>query len=185
MDTTLWIIGRATGVVSLGLLTLTVVLGIITRSGRPMPALPRFSVQLVHRNVSLGAAIFVVVHVLTLLLDSYAKIRLIDLIIPFIGIMNPIWQGLGTVAFDLMIAVVLTSLLRHRIGLRTFRFVHWFSYAMWPIALIHGIGNGTDRTSPWFIGFVIACIIAVAVACIWRLTPRFIESAQHRTGPLR
>lgn len=180
MDTTLWIVARATGVVSLGLLTLAVVLGILTRSGRPLPALPRFSVQLVHRNVSLLASLFVIVHVGSLLLDSYAKVRIVDLFVPFIGVNQALWQGLGTVAFDLLLAVALTGLLRHRIGLRAFRLVHWFSYAMWPVALAHGIGNGTDGRSSWFLGLAIACIAAVAITSIWRLTPWFAESARGR-----
>ncbi len=180
MDTALWVVGRATGVVSLGLITLAVLLGIMTRSGRPLPTLPRFSVLLVHRNVSLVATLFILVHVVSLLFDSFAKLRPVDLLVPFIGNYKPIWQGLGTVAFDLLIAVVLTSLLRHRVGVGAFRIVHWVTYAMWPIAVAHGIGNGTDGRSPWFLTIAIASILLVAAASIWRLTPFFVESSQRR-----
>ena len=58
----------------------------------------------------------------------------------------------------LLIAVVVTSLLRDRIGLRTWRLVHWLTYAFWPIALIHGVGTGSDTNAPWMFAINVACI---------------------------
>ncbi|WP_290804642.1 ferric reductase-like transmembrane domain-containing protein [Herbiconiux sp.] len=172
MSEVLWAIGRMSGIVSLILFTLSTVLGILTHRGRPLPGLPRFGVVIVHRNVSLLASVFLVLHVATLLGDSYAKLNLVDVVVPFLGSFQPFWQGLGTVAFDLVLAVIITSLLRHRIGDRAFRFVHWFVYAMWPIAVLHSIGNGTDGTSGWFVLILAACLIAVGSAVIWRLSTR-------------
>ncbi len=172
MSEVLWAIGRTSGIVSLILFTASIVLGILTRRGRPLPGLPRFGVVMVHRSVSLLAAVFLVLHVVTLLGDSYAKLNLVDVIVPFLGSFQPFWQGLGTVAFDLVLAVIITSLLRHRIGDRAFRFVHWFVYALWPVAVLHSIGNGTDGSSPGFVLLVAACSIAVVSAVIWRFSAR-------------
>lgn len=180
MNEMLWAFGRASGVVALILFTITLILGIVTRSGRPLPGMPRFSVSLVHRNVSLVAVVFLVLHVGTLMLDSYAKLGPIDVVVPFLGSFKPFWQGLGTVAFDLVLAVVITGLLRRRIGQRVFRFVHWFTYAMWPIAVVHAIGNGTNGTSGWFLALAAASAILVVAAAVWRLSPRFLENAKTR-----
>lgn len=180
MNEFLWAFGRASGVISLLLFTGALVLGIVTRSGRPLPGMPRFSVSLIHRNVSLLAVAFLVLHVGTLMFDSFAKLGPLDVVVPFIGSFKPFWQGLGTVALDLVAAIVITGLLRRRIGQRTFRFVHWFTYAMWPIAMLHAIGNGTNGTSGWFLALAAACTALVAAAVIWRLSGRFVEHADTR-----
>lgn len=185
MTELLWAFGRVSGVISILLFTASVVLGIITRSGRPLPGLPRFSIALVHRNVALLASIFLVLHVGTLLLDTYAKLTVVDILVPFRGAFKPFWQGLGTVALDLVIAIVITSLLRQRIGVRTFKFVHWFTYAMWPIAIAHAIGNGTNGTSGWFLIIAAACTLSVFVAVMWRTSVRFLETAAARARSLR
>lgn len=180
MNEMLWAFGRASGVVSLLLFTASVLLGILTRSGRPLPGLPRFSVALVHRNVSLLALVFLVLHVGTLMLDSYAKLNPIDVVVPFLGAFKPFWQGLGTVAFDLVLAIVITGLLRRRVGQRVFRFVHWFTYAMWPVAVLHAIGNGTNGTSGWFLLLAAGSVLLLMVAVFWRASSRFVEHAATR-----
>lgn len=181
MDEVLWVVGRATGVVALLLLTVVVLLGIVTRSGRPLPGLPRFAVLLAHRNLALVATVFLALHVVTLLFDSFAKLNLIDVFVPFLGAFKPFWQGLGTVALDLIIAIVITSLLRHRLGLRVFRAVHWFTYAMWPVALLHAIGNGTDAGSGWFLWLAAGSVLLVVVVLGWRVSTRFLEPSVART----
>lgn len=180
MDETLWAIGRATGIIALLLFTASMLLGIVTRSGRPLPGLPRFSVALVHRNVSLFSMVFLALHVGTLMFDSYAKLALIDVVLPFFGDFRPLWQGLGTIALDVAVALAVTGVLRHRIGPRVFRAVHWASYAMWPLALAHSLGNGTDALSGWFLAIAAACVVAVGAAILWRASDRFIESARSR-----
>ncbi|GAA1448824.1 ferric reductase-like transmembrane domain-containing protein [Leifsonia poae] len=180
MSEMLWAFGRASGIIALVLFTVTLLLGIVTRSGRPLPGLPRFSVSLVHRNASLLAVVFLVLHVGTLLFDSYAKLNPVDLVLPFVGAFKPFWQGLGTVAFDLVIAVVVTGLLRSRIGHRAFRFVHWFTYAMWPIAVLHGIGNGTNGLDRWFLVLAIGSTVIVGAAIIWRLSAGYLETSAAR-----
>ncbi|WP_025155757.1 ferric reductase-like transmembrane domain-containing protein [Leifsonia aquatica] len=184
MDSVLWAVGRGSGVAALLLFSAAVVLGIVTRSGRPLPGLPRFSVTLVHRNVSLLAVVFLALHVGTLLFDSYAKLTVVDLVVPFVGAWSPFWLGLGTVASDLLIAVVVTALLRRRLGQRVFRVVHWAAYLMWPIALAHSIGAGTDGTSPWMLVVAAASVALVVAAVLWRLSSGFVESARVRRGEL-
>jgi predicted ferric reductase len=182
-DEALWALGRGTGVTALGFLTIALALGIATRSGRPLLTLPRFAVADVHRFAALAGTLLVGLHIGLLFLDPYAQLRIIDFVVPFVGAYRPLWQGLGTLAFDVLVVVILTSLLRHRIGLRVFRAVHWVSYAVWPVALAHALGNGTDSGRIWFVGFAGCCALAVAAALVWRLRANFFEYAEARLGP--
>jgi sulfoxide reductase heme-binding subunit YedZ len=177
----LWYLSRGTGVVCLVLFSVVVALGIATRSGRELPGLPRFAVTAVHRNASLLALVLLVIHIGGLLFDPYAQLRLLDVVIPFTGAYRPLWLGLGTLAFDLVIALIVTSLLRHRIGRRAFKVVHWSAYAMWPLAALHGLGNGTDSGRLWLRLVLVACTALVLAAVIWRLTPAFAEYTKRRT----
>ena len=172
MSKALWYLGRGTGVSSLVLLTLVLVLGIVVRSGRPLPGLPRFAVAAVHRTTSLTAVAFLAIHIVTMLADPYAQLRLIDVVLPFVGSYRPFWQGLGTVAVELIVLLVVSSLLRHRLGLRTWRSIHWAAYACWPLAVAHGWGNGTDRASTWMLIILATCVLTVIGALGWRIGSR-------------
>jgi sulfoxide reductase heme-binding subunit YedZ len=180
MTNALWYTARGTGVVALILLTVVMVLGIAARSGRPAFGLPRFAVSLVHRNAALIATALIAIHVSTLLFDPYAQLKLVNLIVPFSSTYRPVWVGFGATAVDLVAALVVTSLLRHRIGARTWRAVHLLAYACWPVAWLHGIGAGTDRGSGWYLGVAIVCAIAVGAALLWRCQPGFTTLAGRR-----
>jgi sulfoxide reductase heme-binding subunit YedZ len=165
----LWFATRATGLTALVLLTASVVLGILTSVRFARPAWPRFVTIGLHRNLSLLVLTFVGLHVLTTVTDSYASISAVSVVVPFSSPYRRIWLGLGAVAFDMLLAVLVTSLLRVRIGLRTWRVVHWAGYLCWPVALIHGLGTGTDGAARWVLAVTAACALAVAAAGAWRL----------------
>jgi sulfoxide reductase heme-binding subunit YedZ len=175
----LWYATRATGVIALVLLTITVVLGIAGIARVATPRWPRVVTAGLHRNIALLVVAFVAVHVLTAVLDTYAGIGLISAVVPFSSAYRTLWLSLGTVAFDLLLALVVTSLLRARLGFRSWRAVHWFAYAAWPVALWHGLGTGTDSRLPWLLALDAACVASVAGAVWWRLT-----LAEHAPRPL-
>jgi DMSO/TMAO reductase YedYZ heme-binding membrane subunit len=156
-----WYLTRSSGAVSLVLLTASVVLGVLDVSRWQSASWPRFAVDALHRNVSTLAVVFLAVHVITSVLDSFAPIGVAEAFIPFIGSYRPLWLGLGAVALDLLVAVFLTSLLRHRVGYRRWRATHWLAYACWPIALIHGFGTGSDVKSAWLLVLSFASLLAV------------------------
>ena len=185
MTDAFWYLARGTGVVSLVLLTLVVTLGIAGRSGRPAFGLPRFAVTAVHRNASLLAVVLLTLHVLTLLADPYAHLRLVDTVVPFTATYRPLWTGLGTLGLDLVVALVATSLLRHRLGVRAWRAVHWLAYAAWPVALLHGLGSGSDAGQGWLRAVAVACTAAVLAAIGWRCSGTFTETARVRMGGTR
>jgi hypothetical protein len=165
----LWYTTRATGVVSLLLLTATVALGVAGVARLSSPRWPRVVTAGLHKNLSLLAVVFIAVHVLTTVLDSFTSISLVSAVIPFTSSYRPLWLSLGTIAFDLILAVVVTSLLRTRISYRSWRAVHWLAYASWPIALWHGLGTGTDARLPWLLAVDAVCVLGVAGALLWRL----------------
>ncbi len=168
-STPLWYATRATGLVALVLLTISMMLGLLSSVRFQRPDWPRFVTLGLHRNVTLLALGFTVVHVLTTVLDSFVSIPLPDAVVPFISSYRPIWVGLGAIAFDLMLALVITSLLRTRIGLRSWRLVHWSAYLCWTVAVLHGLGTGTDTPVRWVLVLTACCILAVAGLTLWRL----------------
>jgi DMSO/TMAO reductase YedYZ heme-binding membrane subunit len=165
----LWYLTRATGAVALLLLTGSVVLGILGAVRFGSPRWPRFLTAGLHRNLSLLVLALLAVHVLTAVLDSFAPIALKDAVVPFVSAYRPFWLGLGAFAFDLLLALTATSLLRRRLGYRTWRAVHWLAYASWPLALVHALGTGSDARLPWLLAVAAACLAAVVVALWWRL----------------
>jgi sulfoxide reductase heme-binding subunit YedZ len=123
----------------------------------------------------------VLVHLTVLWLDPYARLRIFDLLIPFDATYRWFWVGLGTIGMELLVVTVVTSLLRRRIGARLWKLLHWASYALWPIAWLHGWYSGTDAGTGWFRLVAIVCLLAAAGAVAWRCTPRFLEIPRPRS----
>ena len=165
----LWYLTRGTGTVSLLLLTLSVVLGIADVRRLSAPRMPRFVVDGLHQTVSLLVIVTLAIHIATTLMDSFAPIRLVDAVVPFVSSYRPLWIGFGALAFDLLIALVITSIVRARLGYRAWRAVHWLAYACWPVALLHGLGSGSDVRGGFSLFLSIACAGAVVLAVLVRL----------------
>lgn len=164
-----WYATRGLGTATLLVLTTTVVLGIVTATGWMGESTPAFVAADLHRNLSLLAISLLVAHIVTTVLDPFAQITVRDVIIPVGAAYRPVWLGFGVVATWVIVAVAATSLLRHRIGPRAWRLIHWTAYASWPLAVIHGTGTGSDARSPWLIAIVASCVAAVALALAIRL----------------
>jgi hypothetical protein len=178
----LWYATRATGLIALVLLTSTVVLGILTSVRFARPAWPRFVTVGLHRNLSLLAVTFTALHVLTTVTDPFAAIGPVSVVIPFTSAYRRVWLGLGAVAFDLLLAVLVTSLLRTRLRPRVWRVVHWAGYACWPVALVHGLGTGTDGGARWVLAVTAFCALAVVAAGLWRLAAGWPAHAGTRVA---
>jgi methionine sulfoxide reductase heme-binding subunit len=181
--TALWYASRATGVIGLVLLTAVLLLGLlVTRQGR-LPGLPGFAVLGLHRNISLLAVGFIAVHVLTAVADSYVSISLAAAVIPFVSAYKPLWLGLGAVSLDLMAAIIVTSLLRARLGRRAWRAVHWLAYACWPVAVAHSLGSSADMRHGWMLGLLVGCVAAVVAAVAWRVIAALRDTPRARRVP--
>jgi DMSO/TMAO reductase YedYZ heme-binding membrane subunit len=168
-STTLWYLTRATGIVALVLLTATMVLGLATTNRAKARKWPGFAQQEIHRRISLLSVVFLAVHVLTSVLDTYVSISWAAILVPFTSSYDRFWIGMGTISLDLMVAVLVSSLLRARLKPGTWRALHWLAYLSWPVALAHTFGMGTDSGQPWVIGLGVACVLSVGAALAWRL----------------
>jgi sulfoxide reductase heme-binding subunit YedZ len=175
-----WYLTRSTGAVALVLLTLSLALGVVDVRRLQSPRWPRFVIDGLHRNVSLLALVFLVLHILTSVLDSFAPVSLTAAFIPFISPYRPFWLGLGAVSFDMFLAVILTSLLRRRIGYGAWRAAHWLVYVSWPIALLHGLGTGSDVKSTWMLALSVGCLAVVLAAILARVLPGWPRDAARR-----
>lgn len=168
-DQILWFAARGAGVVALLLFTATTVLGILTTTRWGAAGWPRFLTAELHRNLSLLSLAFLAVHIVTAIADPFTSLGIAAAIVPFASSYRPVWVAIGVVALDLLLALIVTSLLRPRIGQGLWRAVHWTAYAAWPLALAHGLGAGTDAFSTWLLAVQAGCILAVALAIGWRL----------------
>jgi hypothetical protein len=133
-----------------------------------------------HRNLSLLTVAILTVHIVTAVADPYAPIRLVDAVVPFVSAYRPIWLGLGALAFDILLALIATSLVRTRLGPRAWRAVHWAAYASWPVAVAHGLGSGTDVTSSWLLILTLGSAAAVLGAVLWRILSLSAVGARRR-----
>jgi predicted ferric reductase len=169
-ESTYWYLSRASGFVSLVLFTASVALGLLTAGRAASASWPRFVTEGLHRNMALITVSFVIVHAITITFDKYVGISVYAAVVPFVSEFLPLWVGFGAIAFDVLLTLLITSLLRTRMSHRAWRLVHWLSYIGWPVALAHTIGVGTDRL--WVVVVVSLCVITVLAAGAVRLAGR-------------
>lgn len=169
-STAFWYATRASGIMALVLLTATMVLGLVTTNRVKARNWPGFVQQELHRRISIIAVVFLAIHVLTSVLDTFVSISWLSIVIPFTSSYGRFWVGVGAISLDLMLAVFVSSLVRQRIKPGTWRALHWLAYASWPVALAHTFGMGTDAGEAWVIAVGVLCVAAVAAGLVWRLT---------------
>jgi sulfoxide reductase heme-binding subunit YedZ len=170
--------------VALILLTLSVLLGVLDVRRFNTKRVPRFMIDGAHRYVSLLAVAFLVLHIATAALDSFAPISLVDAVVPFGGRYRPFWLGLGATSFDLLLAVLATSLLRRKLGYGRWKAMHWFAYACWPLALLHGLGTGSDVKSHWMLWIASGCLVTVVLAASARVVSGWPQRPRVRAAAL-
>ncbi len=167
-----WFTTRGAGIVSLLLLTGVMYLGLLGALRWQTSAWPRFATTGFHRNLALMSVVFLAIHIVAAIVDPFANLGLLAALVPFSSAYRTLWLGLGVIALDIGAAVLVTSLVKNRIGRRTWRAVHWLAYAAWPLALLHGIGTGTDAAAPWMLAIDLACLVVVGSAVMVRATSR-------------
>ncbi len=167
-STLLWYTTRGAGAVSLLLLSAVVVLGILSVLRVQSTGWPRFLTVGLHRNLALMTLVFLALHIVTAVVDPFTHLGWLTAVIPFSSYYRTFWLGLGTIAFELLLAIVLTSLVRGFIGQAAWRLVHWLTYISWPVAVLHGVGTGTDAWSAWLFALQAICVLAVLGAVGYR-----------------
>lgn len=161
-ESTYWYLARGSGLVSLVLFTVAFSLGLLTAGRVSSQRWPRFVTESLHRSISLSSLIFLTVHVASVVLDTYVSIGILEVFVPFVGSYKPMYLGLGAIALDLILVLVLTGVLRTRMPYRAWRLIHWAAYISWPVAVVHTIGIGTDQL--WSL-VTIGASVAVVLGC--------------------
>ena len=156
---------------TIALLSLTAILGMAQTVRFKSAFWPKYLTVGLHSSVALMLLIFLALHILTSLLDPFAKLGWKDAAIPFGSWYRPLWLGLGVLAAELYLALVVTSLVRKWMSYKLWRLVHWTAYACWPVALLHGFGTGTDPRRAWFLWVNVACVLGFFLFLVlWRLS---------------
>ena len=173
----LWYTTRATGFVALLLLTLVVSLGTLVANRIGGTIVGRFELNELHRSVSIIAIVFLAIHIATTVIDSYVPTGWISIVVPMTSVYKRVPIAVGTVAFDLILAVWISSLLKVRIANRSWRFIHWFSWLAYATAIVHTLLTGTDSRHGVGLIAVVACSVVVAAAGVWRFFGRPARAA--------
>ena len=165
-----WYLARASGIVAFVLLTIAVLLGLTLSSRAKLRYWPRFAVEDVHRFAGLLTGTFVSVHVLALFIDAYMPFSLTQLIVPGASTYRALATALGVVAAELLLALAITNRYRKRLSYRFWRRAHYLNFAVWGLALLHGIFAGTDRGAPWADALYGCSAATVAGLLAWRVS---------------
>ncbi len=168
----LWYVTRATGLVALVLFTVVVCLGTFVSNRVGGTSVGRFELNELHRSVSLVAMAFLVVHIVTTVIDSYVPTGWLSAVVPLTSHYQRVDVAIGAVAFDLMLAVWASSLMRARIANGSWRFIHWFSWLAFVAAIVHSFLIGTDARSGTGLAVVVLCAAAVVITALWRYVKR-------------
>ena len=164
-----WYAARAAGVTAYLLLSAVLVLGMTMATRKPLARWPRFALEDVHRFGGLLVGTLIGIHVVTVAVDQWLPFTLQSLLVPFTSRYRPVWVGLGVVAAELLVALAITNHYRRRISYRFWRRAHYVNFAVWSAATAHGIGSGTDRSSPWLVAMFAAATATIAAVAAWRV----------------
>jgi DMSO/TMAO reductase YedYZ heme-binding membrane subunit len=163
-----WYLTRSTGITAFVLLTIAMAFGVAaTQRTLASPAWPRFATQNLHRNVSLLGLAFLGVHIVTTIVDGFVTISWWSIVVPFASQYRTLWVALGTIAFDLTLIVVITSLVRLRMNAQVWRWLHYTVYVAWPLTWLHFLKTGTDAAHGGFgiwLGIGCAGVVGAALA---------------------
>jgi hypothetical protein len=183
-----WFGARSTGLVAYALATCSVLFGLVTatwtRDRRP----GRGIVYDTHRALSLLTVLVIGAHVLLLAFDRYTQFGPTDLLVPFASWYRPTWTGLGVLAAYVLLVVYASFYVRSRIGYKTWRVLHYATFAVFVMGTAHGLRVGSDSGAVWARGFYTAAILAVALAVTYRLLqvagPQPVRARGPRAGDL-
>ena len=143
-----WYVTRASGIIAYLLLWLSTILGLAVSSKYMDIMLDRMFTYDFHQFISLLSIAFLLIHILVLLVDRYLPYSVAQILIPFISPYRPFWVGIGVISFYIILLVTTTFYIKKRIGMHSFRVIHYLSLAGFLGGLLHGFFSGTDTALP-------------------------------------
>jgi sulfoxide reductase heme-binding subunit YedZ len=157
----MWYVTRSAGFASYVLLWLSTALGLAIPSKLFDRLMPRAATFDFHQFISLLAIGFIALHIGVLLVDRYLPYTLAQILVPFISPYRPVWVGIGVFSFYLTLLVTITFYLRSRIGMKTFKVIHYFSLVSYLGVVIHSFLSGTDSSLPAVQGLYISTFLVI------------------------
>ena len=157
-----WYVARAGGILAYVLLSGSVILGLLLSARAKLPKWPRFALEDIHRFVGLLAGTFIAIHVGALLVDSYMPFSLANILVPGTAPYRPVSVAFGVIAAELLVALALTNRYRKALSHRFWRRAHYLNFAVWLLALVHGIAAGSDRATVWMLALYIGTASVIA-----------------------
>lgn len=182
---TTWIALRAAGIGSYVMLFLSVTWGLVATTGVTR-RISKPSANLFHASVATTGLVLLGVHLGLLLVDRFMPFSPSDLLVPMSSTYRPVAITVGIVAMYAIVAIVVTSWLRKRIGTTWWRRVHLLAVPAFTLALLHGILAGTDTEQPWMFALYAATGLTVVFLTLVRgftygfRPPRAAAPADHR-----
>jgi len=168
-DQFLWVLARVMGLASYASLAIAVITGIALRtavldwlgSNRALRSLHEYTTVL---WIPLG-----ILHVGALLLDTTARIGVLDVLVPFRAPYGTLAIGLGTLSLDLLVIVTVTSFLKRRMRPDVWRWIHRLAYVAFALAFFHAVLGGTDFSDPAVSAVTWSAAAALAVLAFARV----------------
>jgi predicted ferric reductase len=176
-----WYLSRSSAIVAYLLLWVSMAtsLAISNRLARLWPGGPiAFDLHQYTSLLGLGFALF---HALILLGDQYMNYSLGQVLTPFASVgYRPLWVGHGQISWYVLVVVSLSFYVRRKIGHRLWRLVHFLSYVMFALALIHGLMSGTDSGATWARAMYWVSAASVLFLTIYRMLSVYVD---HQSTP--
>jgi sulfoxide reductase heme-binding subunit YedZ len=181
-----WITARVAGIAAYLLSFASLTLGLIMSMRWLHSLLHPVATAYLHKILALLTVVFLTLHLTGLALDSYLQIGLDQSLIPFaVASYRTFWTGLGTVAFYTMILVVVTAYLATKIGYKAWRTIHYLTFAIFGISLVHGFMSGTDSNSLWmqlaYLGTGLIVAILMVIRFLGNPSPSQTSVAEAKT----
>lgn len=167
-----WLASRASGIVALGLVTASVLMGLAMAGRLARKPASRRDLLRLHEHVALAGLVAIAVHGITLLGDHWLNPGVTGITVPFAMAYRPLFTGLGILGGYLAAALGLSFYLRRRIGARLWRRLHRFTVVAYVLGLVHAIGAGTDASLPWVRTAMLLSAAPVGALLIARMRPR-------------
>lgn len=168
MDHTFWYLSRAAGLCAFVVLAVNMALGLALS----VPLLERWVAKWrvfdLHQVSGLLVVGLLALHVFALLGDPYIGYTVPQLLVPFLSPYRPWPVALGVLGFYLTLVVTFTFYIRRRIGQRTWRLIHYGSFAVFALGLLHGVLSGTDSGTPWAVAIYAASALGIGGLTWWR-----------------
>jgi predicted ferric reductase len=175
---TTWYAARAGGVLAYLLLSASVAVGLLLSGRARLQRWPRFALEDVHRFLGILAGTFIVMHGGALLLDTVVPFSLGQLLVPGTAPYRPLAAACGVVAAELLAALAVTNHYRKRLPHHWWRRAHMLNFAVWGLALVHGLTVGTDAWTPWALSLYAGSAWFVLALLVHRVSLRWAQPAR-------